>query len=198
MVKELAGNKAAAIGATSHHPADKRDDYVRWSTTTQSRLESVLRRKDAQSLFDTSRHHVICSMPPGNQLIPLIYAELDARATALGEAAAHIEHHLDRLRRAPGLAIVADTNVWLHCQRLDYVNWMAELKEHARVMIPLRVIEEIDAKKYDRDQILQRRARSLLPWLNSFFSGRRPRTGPAPKRRDGNTRTAPIGAPKSL
>jgi hypothetical protein len=169
LIKELAGNKATAIGATSHHPVDKRDDYVGWTTTTPARLESVLRWVDARLFFDSSRHSVICSMPSGNQLIPLIYAELDAKATALEEAAAYLQGHVARLRRAPGLPIVVDSNVLLHCKRLDYVNWMQVLKECARVMIPLRVIEELDAKKYARDQSLQSCARKLLPWLNSLF-----------------------------
>jgi hypothetical protein len=91
LIKELAGNKATAIQPPSHHPVDKRDDYVRWSTTTQARLESVFPRRDAQSFFESSPHLAIVSMPPGNQLTPLIYAELDARATALGEAATFLE-----------------------------------------------------------------------------------------------------------
>jgi hypothetical protein len=169
LIKELAGNKATAIQPVSHHPVDKRNDYVRWSTTTQARLESVLRREDAQSFFQSSRHLAIVSMPPGNQLTPLIYAELDAKATALAEAAAYLDGHVDRLRRAHSLPIVPDSNVWLHCQRLDKVDRMAELKEPARVMVPLRVIEELDAKKYSRDEVLQRRARKRLPWLNSIF-----------------------------
>jgi rRNA-processing protein FCF1 len=182
LIKELAGNKATAIQPVSHHPVDKRDDYVRWSTTTQARLESVLRRRDAQSFFESSRHLAILSMPPGNQLTPLIYAELDARATALGATATFLEGQVNRLRRAPGIPIVPDSNVWLHCQRLDKVDWRSELKEPARVMVPLRVIEEIDAKKYSRDEVLQRRARTRLPWLNGLFpDGDR---GPVPLRSD--------------
>ena len=37
------------------------------------------------------------------------------------------------------------------------------------MMVPLRVIEELDAKKYSRDEVLQRRARKRLPWLNGLF-----------------------------
>jgi hypothetical protein len=169
-IKQIAGGNASAIKPVSrHHPVDQRDDYVRWSTTTQAQLESVLRREDAQSFFSSARHLAILSMSPGNQLTPLIYAELNATATALGEAAAYLEHHADRMRRAPGLPILPDTNVWLHCQRLDKVNWTAELKEDARVIMPVRVIEELDARKYSRDEVLQRRARKRLPWLNSLF-----------------------------
>jgi predicted ribonuclease YlaK len=36
-------------------------------------------------------------------------------------------------------------------------------------MMPIRVIEELDAKKYSRDPVIQRRARRRLPWLNRLF-----------------------------
>lgn len=57
----------------------------------------------------------------------------------------------------------------LQCQRLDNVNWRAELKGAARVMVPLRVIEEIDAKKYGDTKRLRSVARELLPWVDSLF-----------------------------
>jgi PIN domain len=165
-IKELAGSKAAAVRPISRNPVDVRDDYVRWSTSTEARLQSILRRDDVEAIFDNARHLAILSMPPGNQLIPLVYADLDAVTHDLGDAAAYLERQLNRLRRAPGFPIVPDTNVWLHCQRLDNVNWDAVLGETAQVMMPLRVIEELDAKKYSSDKIIQRRARKRLPWIN--------------------------------
>jgi predicted ribonuclease YlaK len=37
------------------------------------------------------------------------------------------------------------------------------------MMLPLRVIEEIDAKKYGGNQRLSRVARELLPWIDRLF-----------------------------
>ena len=89
-IKELAGSKAAAVRPVSRHPVDVRDDYARWSSTTQARLETILRRDDVQALFNGARHLAILSMPPGNQLIPLVYADLDAVTHDLGEAVAYL------------------------------------------------------------------------------------------------------------
>jgi predicted ribonuclease YlaK len=52
---------------------------------------------------------------------------------------------------------------------LDNVNWRKERKDEARVMVPLRVIEEIDAKKYGDSKRLRSVARELLPWIDSLF-----------------------------
>jgi predicted ribonuclease YlaK len=36
-----------------------------------------------------------------------------------------------------------------------------------RLIVPLRVVEELDAKKYGRSDVLAQRARDVLPWLEA-------------------------------
>jgi hypothetical protein len=148
------------VGATARHPVDQRVDYVRWTTDAETRLASILRRQDAQAFFDSPRHGDICSMPPGNQLTTLIYAELEVLTRGLQQTVDDLEGYLRRMRAAPGFPVVVDTNVLLECQRLDSATWPAEIGE-ARVMVPLRVIEEIDAKKYGDSKRLRSIAREL-------------------------------------
>jgi rRNA-processing protein FCF1 len=182
VLNELAGNVSGAIRPTSQHPVDRRDDYVRWAMRTETTLESVLRREDAKLLFDNPRHRDIHLMPLGDHLTVVINFELEAKRRDLEAAARYVGDHRDRMRAARGLPIVVDSNVMLHCQRLDKVKWVDLLKQDARVMIPLRVIEEIDAKKYDRDEALRAAARRLVPWIERLFeSGDR---GPVSLRRD--------------
>jgi predicted ribonuclease YlaK len=61
---------------------------------------------------------------------------------------------------------VLDTHVLLHYQPVDQIPWPAVLgAQSVRLVIPLRVIEEIDAKKYARAANLAKRARNVLPSL---------------------------------
>jgi rRNA-processing protein FCF1 len=181
-IKQLVGDRASAVRATSRHPVDQRNDYVRWTADAEVHLTSVLDRRDAQAFFGSPRHRDICSMPPGNQLTTLIYAEVDALVRDLQNAQDYLEGHLRRMRAAPGVPVVVDSNVLLQCQRLDNVNWQAELMGEARVMVPLRVIEEIDAKKYGDSKRLRSIARELLPWVDGLFPTGEP--GPVPLRGD--------------
>ena len=147
------------VGSAAQHPVDKRDAYVQWAIEAQGVLEGLLHRDDAEALFATSRHRDICSMPAGNQLTPLIYAELRAKSRAFEETAAYLQRHLDRMQSANGLPVVIDSNVLLQCLPLTQVDWRAVVKETARVMVPLRVLEEVDAKKYG-DNLRLRRSRA--------------------------------------
>lgn len=195
-LKELVGGRALAVRTTSRRdPIEQRQDYVRWATDLEVRLGSVLLTREAQAFFDSPRHRDICSMPPGSQLTTLIYAEVDAITREMQAAVEYLERHLRRMRAAPGLPVVLDTNVLLQCQRLDYLKWSDEIGTEARVMIPLRVIEEIDAKKYGDSQRLRSLARGLLPWIDGLFPNGE--TGPVRLREDATIELLLADRPRS-
>lgn len=185
VLRELAGSESTAVRPTSEHAVDKRDDYVGWALRTEAALEGVLRKEDAQAFFDNPRHREICSMTLGNHLPALIYSELRAKAREFEAAADDLQRQLDRMRASPGFPVVVDTNVLIQYQRLDSVSWPTEVRE-ARVMVPLRVIEEIDAKKYGDSKRLRSVARGLLSWIDGLFGAGYP--GPV-KLRSGHADT---------
>lgn len=169
-MRQLAGGSAGAVrSGLSENPGRDRGDYVSWATNVEARLDSILDRREAQRFFASSRHRDICSMPPGGQLSTLIYAEIDSIKRDLEDAAEYLEGHLRRMHSAPGVPIVVDTNVLLQCQRLDSLNWRDQIHAEARVIVPLRVIEEIDTKKYGESKRLRSVARELLPWIDGLF-----------------------------
>jgi predicted ribonuclease YlaK len=119
-------------------------------------------------------------MPPGNQLITLIPTELQSKSLDFGDIATSLQAELDRMTASPGFPIVLDANVLFQCLRLDQLDWFTEIQDEARIMLPLRVIEEIDAKKYGGNARLSQVARELLPWIDSLFPTGD--TGPVPLR----------------
>jgi predicted ribonuclease YlaK len=83
-----------------------------------------------------------------------------------------------RLALTTGRISVLDTNVLLHYLPIHQVPW-PEVVESAvvRLVIPLRVIEELDAKKYSKSADLAKRARNVLPTLEQLL-GQAGRPGP--------------------
>lgn len=64
-----------------------------------------------------------------------------------------------------------DTNVLLHYQPPAQVIW-SDIVGHSpvRLIVPLRVVEELDEKKYARKDALASVARSILPWLETVVA----------------------------
>jgi predicted ribonuclease YlaK len=63
---------------------------------------------------------------------------------------------------------VLDTNVLLHFQPPDQVDWPAVVgTPEGRLVLPLRVVEELDEKKYTARDNLADRARRLLSQLQT-------------------------------
>ena len=166
-LNQLIGEMSLVLSA---NVANKHASYIRWSADTETKLQSILRREDAMAFFNTPRHLAICGMTPTMHLNPLLVAQLDALRYELGEAVEYLTRQRDRMGASGGLPIVTDTNVLLQCQRLDQVKWAPVVGEGARLMVPLRVIEEIEDKKYSDSKRLRRRARELLPWIDKHFT----------------------------
>jgi predicted ribonuclease YlaK len=120
---------------------------------------------------------------------PLVDAETTLQHEALEQLVVELQERVRRLSRAPGQITVLDTNVLLHYQEPAKVDWVSVLGvATVRLVIPLRVVEELDAKKYAPNDKLAARARALLPQLERLVG---PAGAPA-ELRDGVTIEVPV------
>ncbi|WP_435610039.1 PIN domain-containing protein [Streptomyces sp. C10-9-1] len=86
---------------------------------------------------------------------------------------------LKNLADRAGLPIVVDTNILLHWTQLGDVRWREVLKEHqeqessARLVVPLRVVDELDRQKYGGGD-LANRADTAIRYLERTLRGTPP------------------------
>jgi rRNA-processing protein FCF1 len=162
-----------------------RDLYVRWSIEAESRLLGSFHRDEVISIFSNPRHRDISLMPAGEQLNRSVYAEVESKRTLFESTSRELKEMRSRLAKSPGLPSVVDTNFMVHCLRPDQIKWKSEVDDIARLVVPLRVIEELDAMKTDNKERLRKNSREILSWLESLFSGSD--TGPVKIRADEET-----------
>ena len=159
-----AGRQTQEIAHTD--PAAAFVRYRSWVEGTEAQLASLSADPAAVTMLLTQRHFLIQDIgPSADRLWGPLYAERDFQAAALGTLADDLE---TRIARAAGVGepVVLDTNVLLHYQRPVSVAWPDVLgRAQVRLVIPLRVLEELDEKKYGSSDVLASRARELLPWL---------------------------------
>jgi hypothetical protein len=149
-----------------------RDEYLMWVEATELKLAELTHDRRVVEQLHTARHWEIRRLVPTDaRPIPLIDGERRTQRDALQGMRENLEMHVGRARSAPGHITVLDTNTLLHYQLPDSINWPEVIgHEKVRIVIPLRVVEELDAKKYGESQKLRDRARALLPKLDAIIS----------------------------
>lgn len=107
---------------------------------------------------------------------PLITAEIELQAGVLGGLLEDLRRRVAQASDGIGDPAVLDTNVLLEYLPIDAISWVDVLDSRpVRLLIPLRVIEELDAKKYSGRPDLAKRARRILPQLESLLRADRHR-----------------------
>ena len=156
-------------GASADHAV--REAYVRWVETAESQLSWLTYDPALVEMLHTERfwriHDLHQKLP---RPFPLVTAERDLQRAVLTQLTQDLERRVQRLSAAGGRIAVLDTNILLHYLPPDQITWTEALGTGGwRLMIPLRVIEELDAKKYSGSKTLGPRSRDLLPRLERLI-----------------------------
>jgi hypothetical protein len=149
-----------------------RDAYLEWVEFTEIKLAELTHDATMVEMLHTPRYWEVRRLVPSDaRPIPLIEGERRVQAANLRALRDNLEMHVNRARSAPGHITVLDTNSLLHYMLPDQIDWPEIIgHEKVRLVIPLRVIEELDAMKYSEKGKRQERARTLLPKLDGFIS----------------------------
>jgi len=77
----------------------------------------------------------------------------------------------DRFSQPAGSIVVLDTHVLLHAKPLHEIKWSRLVgSDEIRLVVPLRVVDEMDEHKYARRDDLRKRARKRLPLLERHMT----------------------------
>jgi hypothetical protein len=93
-------------------------------------------------------------------------AEIENQVQALTQARAELVE-LKKLAARPGLPIVYDTNMLIHWRRPSEISWREVLKDRGeagaagRLVVPLRVVDELDRQKYGEGRLADRATNAL-------------------------------------
>lgn len=146
--------------------------YLTWVNKVESILGNYFTDSGIEAgLRGVSHWHIRYNLHADPRWFELLVQEMSLQAARLEALIEQIDLVRARLDAAPGSFAVLDTHVLLHYQPPDQVRWKEVLGEtEVRLVIPLRVIEELDAKKYAQRVDLAGRARQLLVRLREMIA----------------------------
>jgi hypothetical protein len=185
-----AGN-IASVGATPGGVPALRDAYLTWVEAVERQLTSLTRDRAVAGMLQTPRYWHIRQIQSrvDARPAPLVEAEVGVQRGALEDLVADLQARIDRLSATGGTIAVLDTNILLQYEEPSKVPWRDVLGvQSVRLIVPLRVVAELDAKKYSGSKRLAERSRALLPRLEALV-GRDGSPGPIA---DGVTIEVPV------
>jgi rRNA-processing protein FCF1 len=157
----------AAGGAGVSWP-DYLRHYLVWVETAEQQLRNVFADSGVRTALYTERHWQIRAMTnPKLRPFVLVQHELRDQIDRLCGLRGQLIRLAERMRAAPGVLAVLDTHVLLHYLPVDQVDWRSVTSTSPlRLVVPLRVVEELDEKKYTaRDDKIASRARDVISRL---------------------------------
>ena len=152
--------------------------YVDWLAGVENQLHAVTLDFDVVEALHTSRYWRIRQLHEEPQRpVELVRAEMQQQTGWLEALRTDLQQRVNRIDAASGDPAVLDTNVLLEFVPPQDVDWISVTgRASVRLIVPLRVVEELDVLKYDRRrQDRAERARRILPQLEAAVG-----TGGAP------------------
>jgi len=191
-LRETATHGRNLVGSSAGQTvAIHQNNFLAWVGTAETQLRNVFIDPSTWEHLYGDRHWQIYGLTQESpRAIELINSEATFQSVSLEELAKRLNQLSDRLAAAPGQLTVLDTNVLLHFQPPDQVDWLTVVGAPAvRLVLPLRAIEELDEKKYAARDNLADRARRLLSQLRTQLA---PTSGGPTALREGVTIEVPV------
>lgn len=129
--------------------------YVRWVETVENQLIALSLDLDLVDALHTSRYWRIRQLHEEPvRPVAVVQAEIDRNAGWLEALRRELQQRIHRAAAAQGDPAVIDTNVLLEFMPPAQIDWRSILAvSSVRLVVPLRVIEELDLLKCEQASV---------------------------------------------
>lgn len=166
-------------------PGGCRGDYMNTAQTTARRLESLFKDRVVPDAVYSARYWAIARSEVLDREAQLLTTEIEIQRDRLRAMADELASYLPVAERE-GKLVVPDTNVLVHYQRIDKIDWVTVTGSRpVRIVIAHAVLDELDDKRYAQSAKTAERARRAVVPLDERWQALQ-ETGVAPLR-DGVT-----------
>jgi hypothetical protein len=156
--------------ADADYLIERRKRYIEWVEATETQLANLTNDSDIVLMPYTPAYWEIRQLTPYSpRPVAFIEGEIERQRQTLEDMRDDLQRRRERAVSAEGHITVLDTNVLLHHELPKAIDWGGLVgADRVRLVIPLRVIEELDSKKYSDSPRIRSKARDLIPKLRGF------------------------------
>lgn len=146
-----------------------RDRYLHWSDTAERQLIWLFAgRAPIDELLSQRYWHIRQMTSDTPHPWTLVQREAEVQRDRLAEYRLQLDHERELFSLDPDEhAVVLDTNFFLHFQPVRNLNWSLIARgERIRLVFPMVILDELDAKTYHPNALLHGRAKQILKYLH--------------------------------
>lgn len=158
----------------THFSNDNIAAYVQWVHVLEISLGNLFIDVPFDRLYSERFWQLTRTQPPPVQWQEMISLERDRLVAWLKELLGRVNERAGQFAGATGAVGVLDTNAFLHRLPPSEVEWDALLGSPAELVVPLRVVHELDDKKAANSKPLRVRASKRLRQLADYTFGDEP------------------------
>lgn len=149
-----------------------RNDYLNWVSDATIRLQNIFEDSITwHELHSEAFWRIRDLTTESPRWAEVITTETIRQATRIEALQVSVDHLHQWLTCSPGRITLLDTHVLLHFQPAEQINWVDVVGvSEVRLVLPLRVVEELDEKKYTARDELAQRARGVLSMLRTSLA----------------------------
>lgn len=153
--------------------AARRDEYLAWVDAAEPRLVGIYGVDALPALHNEAYRQIFAMDIYGPRPIALVNNEAARQARRCASLADHLMARRDAFGGGEAIFVV-DTNAFMHYRTLNEPRrWRDEaLQTSSVVVVPLRVVQELDRKKQSTSNRHQKRATKTLRLLSEVLDGR--------------------------
>jgi hypothetical protein len=170
-LRETAGRGAPGGSLTILRDEHLINAYLAWAHDLERLIRNYFVEPDLDGLYSTRYWQIRAQGPTAPRLYETVIQEATWQFDRLTAVADDLGERVERLAGDPTATFaVLDTNVFLHCRPLSDFEWGFVAAGSVRVIVPLRVIEELDARRRDRNAEICDRARAGIRLLRDHLT----------------------------
>ncbi|MFG3254417.1 PIN domain-containing protein [Streptomyces sp. NPDC048172] len=161
---------AIAEEQTAKSPRELKEAYLNWALSAERVIGELTQDDSADRILSDRHWRIRAEADDSTHCVELIISEIHSQCRWLNRIQQSMTAQIARFQAREGTAFILDSNIFLQFQLFTDIDWREALgAEKVRIIVPLKVLTELDDKKTSPKNSLRKRAQRVIVELGNLL-----------------------------